>query len=139
MVSTHILCTVVDLKPDVARTEDGQDIPADAVVLDQILVVRSGDKIPVDGELLSPTCDCDESNLTGEVWFIYVGLSMQIYRYDPGKNFSIIITYILSCPVLSKGAQTVTNRFRVLSSESKDQSYLVTDLNDRVTSSTDNF
>lgn len=60
------LQALVDLQPESARTEDGLEISVDAVLLDQVLVVRSGDKFPVDGVLLSATCDCDESNLTGE-------------------------------------------------------------------------
>ena len=57
---------LVDLQPDIARNETGEEIPVDSVALDQILIVRTGDKIPVDGVLLSYSCDCDESNLTGE-------------------------------------------------------------------------
>ncbi|KAH9258978.1 hypothetical protein BASA81_002598 [Batrachochytrium salamandrivorans] len=60
------LQALVNLQPESARTEDGEEITVESVYVDQVLVVRSGDKFPVDGVLLSTSCDCDESNLTGE-------------------------------------------------------------------------
>ena len=50
------------------RKVDGQitEIEANAVRVGDILLVRPGDLIPVDGVLLSPQADIDESALTGE-------------------------------------------------------------------------
>jgi heavy metal translocating P-type ATPase len=50
------------------RKQDGQitEIEASQVAVDDILLVRPGDLIPVDGALLSPQADVDESALTGE-------------------------------------------------------------------------
>jgi heavy metal translocating P-type ATPase len=50
------------------RKEDGQitEIEANQVRVDDVLLVRPGDLIPVDGDLLSPQADVDESALTGE-------------------------------------------------------------------------
>jgi heavy metal translocating P-type ATPase len=50
------------------RKVDGQitEIEANAVRVGDILLVRPGDLIPVDGTLLSPQADVDESALTGE-------------------------------------------------------------------------
>ncbi len=50
------------------RKENEQitEIEASQVRIDDVLVVRPGDLIPVDGTLLSPEADIDESALTGE-------------------------------------------------------------------------
>ena len=50
------------------RKADGQvtEIEASRVRIDDVLMVRPGDLIPVDGVLLSPQADVDESALTGE-------------------------------------------------------------------------
>ncbi|MEO8391643.1 MAG: heavy metal translocating P-type ATPase [Chloroflexota bacterium] len=50
------------------RKENGQitEIEANQVRVDDVLMVRPGDLIPVDGALLSPQADVDESALTGE-------------------------------------------------------------------------
>src|SRR3989344_5496540 len=47
---------------------DGQtiDIPADQVVKDDVVVVRPGEKIPVDGVILKGSSAVDESMITGE-------------------------------------------------------------------------
>ena len=50
------------------RIVDGQitEVQANQVQVNDILLVRPGDLIPVDGALLSPQADVDESALTGE-------------------------------------------------------------------------
>ena len=50
----------------VVRNDDEADIPVDEVVLGDILVVRPGEKIAVDGEIVAGASTVDESMLTGE-------------------------------------------------------------------------
>ena len=50
----------------VVRNDDEIDIPIDEVVLGDILVVRPGEKIAVDGEIVGGRSSVDESMLTGE-------------------------------------------------------------------------
>ncbi|GHO80184.1 copper-translocating P-type ATPase [Ktedonobacter sp. SOSP1-85] len=60
---------LIGLQAKTARVvRDGieQDIPIEEVLVGDILVVRPGEKIPVDGIVLSGTSSVDESMLTGE-------------------------------------------------------------------------
>ena len=60
---------LIGLQPKTARVlRDGQevDIPIDQVLLDEVVRVRPGEKIPVDGELTEGSSHVDESMLTGE-------------------------------------------------------------------------
>jgi Cu+-exporting ATPase len=60
---------LMGLRPNTARVvRDGQeiDVPIDTVVIDDILLVRPGEKIPVDGEVVEGYSAVDESMLTGE-------------------------------------------------------------------------
>ena len=60
---------LIGLQPRTARVvREGQeiDIPIAEVGLDEILRVRPGEKIPVDGELIEGHSSVDESMLTGE-------------------------------------------------------------------------
>jgi Cu+-exporting ATPase len=50
----------------VIRTGIEKDIPIEEVVVDDVLVVRPGEKIPVDGEITEGHSTVDESMLTGE-------------------------------------------------------------------------
>jgi P-type Cu+ transporter len=60
---------LIGLQAKTARiVEDGieKDIPIEEVVLGDIIVVRPGEKIPVDGEIVDGNSSIDESMLTGE-------------------------------------------------------------------------
>lgn len=60
---------LIGLQPKTARVlRDGQevDIPIDRVLLNDVIRVRPGEKIPVDGELTEGSSHVDESMLTGE-------------------------------------------------------------------------
>ena len=61
--------TLIGLQPRTARViRDGAEleIPIDEVVLGDVVVVRPGEKLPVDGEVRDGTSAVDESMVTGE-------------------------------------------------------------------------
>lgn len=60
---------LINLQAKTARVvQDGQeiDVPVESVAVSQIVVVRPGERIPVDGEVLEGNSTIDESMLTGE-------------------------------------------------------------------------
>jgi Cu+-exporting ATPase len=60
---------LIGLQPKTARVvRDGKevDIPVEEVLVGDIVVVRPGEKIPVDGEIIEGTSAVDESMVTGE-------------------------------------------------------------------------
>ena len=71
---------LIGLRPNTARViRDGQeiDVPVETVGVDDFILVRPGEKIPVDGEVTEGISTVDESMLTGE--------SMPVDK-DPGKQ-----------------------------------------------------
>lgn len=67
--SSEAIKKLIGLQPKTARVvRNGkdQDIPVEEVVLDDIVVVRPGEKIPVDGILVEGSSSIDESMITGE-------------------------------------------------------------------------
>jgi Cu+-exporting ATPase len=67
--TSKALRALANLQPPVARVvRDGQevDIPVGDVQHEELVVVRPGEKIPVDGEVLAGASAVDESMLTGE-------------------------------------------------------------------------
>jgi Cu+-exporting ATPase len=60
---------LIALRPQTARVlEDGEEyeIPVRAVQVDDVVIVKPGEQIPVDGAILEGTAAVDESMLTGE-------------------------------------------------------------------------
>jgi Cu+-exporting ATPase len=67
--SSEAIKKLIGLQAKTARVErDGRvlDIPVEEVVLDEVIVVRPGEKIPVDGVVLEGASAIDESMITGE-------------------------------------------------------------------------
>lgn len=71
---------LMDLRPAVARViRDGAEteVPAEAIMEGEIVVVRPGERVPTDGEVMEGASSVDESMLTGE--------SMPVEK-SPGKK-----------------------------------------------------
>ena len=67
--AAHDLRSLVDRAPRVAhrRVNDGiEDVPIGGVAVDDLLLVRAGEVVPVDGVVTSTEATIDESALTGE-------------------------------------------------------------------------
>ncbi|MBI3607166.1 MAG: heavy metal translocating P-type ATPase [Nitrospirae bacterium] len=60
---------LMDLKPATARVvREGaeMEVPAETVMVDEVVIVRPGEKVPTDGVVLEGASSVDESMLTGE-------------------------------------------------------------------------
>ena len=60
---------LIGLRPNTARViRDGQEIetPVDELVVDDVVAVRPGERVPTDGEVIQGSSAVDESMLTGE-------------------------------------------------------------------------
>jgi len=67
--------SLMDLQPDTARVErNGNiiDVPAASVLHDEVVLIRPGERVPVDGRIIEGESQLDESLITGE--------SMPVYR-----------------------------------------------------------
>lgn len=60
---------LMDLRPQTARVlKDGAEttVAIEDVLVDDVVVVRPGERIPIDGEIMTGTTEIDESMMTGE-------------------------------------------------------------------------
>jgi Cu2+-exporting ATPase len=67
--ASDALAALAELLPDEAERVTGQDVetvPISSLVEDDVVLVRPGGRIPVDGTLIEGSADVDESMLTGE-------------------------------------------------------------------------
>ena len=82
---------LMGLAPKTARvSRDGQqiDIPVEQVLVGDIVVVRPGDRIPVDGEIISGYSAVDESILTGESLPVEKQIGSKVYTASINKTGS---------------------------------------------------
>ncbi|MCK6373048.1 MAG: cadmium-translocating P-type ATPase [Zoogloea sp.] len=92
------------LQPPTARIErDGQivELPVAQVVAGMIFVLRPGDSVPVDGEVLSGESSADEAMLTGE--------SVPVTKAPGDKVFAATVNGagVLRCRAVGVGAETL--------------------------------
>ncbi|MDP2030140.1 MAG: heavy metal translocating P-type ATPase [Thiobacillus sp.] len=67
--TTEAIRALQALRPLTARVRtDGvdRDVPIDAIRVGDVVVIRPGERVPVDGEIIEGTSQVDESMLTGE-------------------------------------------------------------------------
>ncbi len=73
---------LTELAPQSARVERGGqevDVPAAQVQVGEIVVVRPGEKIPVDGEVLTGHATLNQSTITGESMPVDVSAGSRVY------------------------------------------------------------
>jgi P-type Cu+ transporter len=78
----HAVKDLTALAPPLARVErDGQeiDVPASQVRSGETVIVRPGEKIPVDGEVTGGQATMDQAALTGESMPVEAGPGMHVY------------------------------------------------------------
>ena len=71
--SRKSIMAAVDLRPETVTLEDGTVIPASQAKVGQILLVRPGDRIPLDGVVVSGQSRVDTAPVTGESVPVGVG------------------------------------------------------------------
>lgn len=73
---------LTSLAPQTARVEindEEKDVPISVVQIDHIVVIRPGEKIPVDGEVISGQGALDQSSVTGESMPVEAGVGSRVF------------------------------------------------------------
>ncbi|GJQ37173.1 MAG: copper-translocating P-type ATPase [Anaerolineaceae bacterium] len=95
------------MAPQTARIEkDGTEIeiPISEVQLDDIVIVRPGEKIPVDGEVIAGHAAVDQSSVTGEAMPVEAGIGSQV------RGATILKQGTLKVRTQAVGAQSMFGR-----------------------------
>jgi Cu+-exporting ATPase len=102
--TSEALRSLARLQPRVAwlETPEGlKEVPVESIRLGDVFVVRPGDSVPVDGEVLEGASSLDESMLTGE--------SMPVAKVAGAKVFAATVNSegLLKCRAVGVGRETV--------------------------------
>lgn len=127
--TTAAIRALMALRPDVARIErNGEEVeaPIAAIAPGDIVVVRPGERVPIDGEILSGTSALDESMLTGE------SLPIEKSPGDRVTGGSINGSGFLRVRTLAVGGQSVLSRIIALVENAQARKAPVAQLVDQV-------
>lgn len=90
--SRHAIKNLTAMAPQTARVErDGREIeiPISDVQVGEIVNVRPGEKIPVDGEVVSGQATIDQAAITGESMVVEAGIGSTVYAATFAKFGSL--------------------------------------------------
>lgn len=80
--TTDSLTKLMDLKPKTAIILDGDNevlVNVNDVKIGDVVVVKKGDLIPVDGKIINGEASIDEANITGESIPVFKGVGDEVY------------------------------------------------------------
>lgn len=104
--SRKSVSSLMDIRPDIASVKRGADVeqvPPETVETGEIIVVRAGEKIPLDGVIVSGSTTADTSALTGE------SVPAQLYEGDGVMSGCVNLSGLIEVRVTKPfGESTVT-------------------------------
>lgn len=91
-------------KATVWRNGKKERIPMEQIVLDDLLLIQSGEQLPVDVSVVSGECEVDESMLTGE--------SDAVHKKEGDKilSGSVVVSGFSECVVIAVGEKSYANQ-----------------------------
>ena len=98
------LSVVTATRAHVVRDGAGADLPLDQIVLDDVIVLRRGDQVPSDCEVLEGTCSVNESLLTGESDLVHKSVG------DPLMSGSFVSAGTCTARVTAVGADNYATK-----------------------------
>ncbi|MBD1205638.1 MAG: cadmium-translocating P-type ATPase [Rhodobacteraceae bacterium] len=121
------IARLVGMQPRQARLEDGTEVPVSALVPGMRVLVRPGERVAVDGVVVSGASAVDEAMLTGEPLPVAKGAG------DAVTGGTVNGTGALVVEVRAVGAATVLARFVAMVEEAQGTKLPVQAVVDRVT------
>ncbi len=106
-------------KVDVYRDGTLTQLPIETLVLDDQILLKNGDQVPTDAQVISGTLEVNESLLTGEVDSIYKQAGDALF------SGSFVTSGEAVCQVIHVGADNYIEKINKEAKASKRQTYLI--------------
>ena len=110
--SRRNIAALMDVRPDFARLPDGREVSPEAVHIGELIQVRPGERIPLDGVVESGVSGLDTAALTGE------SLPRQVAAGDAVLSGCVNLTGVLTVRVTAEYAQSTAAKILALLEDS---------------------
>ena len=110
--SRRNIAALMDVRPDFARLPDGREVSPEAVRIGELIQVRPGERIPLDGVVESGVSGLDTAALTGE------SLPRQVAAGDAVLSGCVNLTGVLTVRVTAEYAQSTAAKILALLEDS---------------------
>jgi Cd2+/Zn2+-exporting ATPase len=103
---------LLDLRPSIATVRRGSrmvNIPIDKLTLGDMVIVRPGERFPIDGEVTSGTSDVDQATITGESMPVHKGSGDPVFAGTVNGTgaLEIRVTHLAKDTTLARIVQMV--------------------------------
>lgn len=129
--TTEALRALENLKPTLARIQTSQgekEVSIDSINIDDVVVIRPGERIPVDGEIIEGLSQADESLITGE------SLPVEKIIGDKIVGGSVNGEGLLKVKVSATGSETILARIIRMVEEAQGNKAPIQRLVDKISS-----
>ena len=92
--------SLMELRPDKALRRTGgetEEVPLEALVPGDVVVLRPGARVPVDGEIIEGEGEIDESTITGESVPVLKSVGAQVFEATVNQNGVLVVR--VDCPL----------------------------------------
>ncbi len=127
--TTNAITKLMDLSPikaTVLRGEEQLEIDANMVKVDDIVLVKKGDKIPVDGVIIDGSGSINQANITGESMPVFADKASFVY------SSTILVTGFIKIKALKVGSDTKISTIIKLVEEASNSKAPISKLVDKV-------
>jgi len=127
--TSDAISQLIQLQPDTARLVEGdtqQIIPTDEIAVGDILLVKQGERVPVDGVVAKGTSTLDESMLTGE------SLPVDKNEGDTVYGGTFALSGLLQIKTTQTGEDTVLSRIVKMVQDAQGSKAPIASLADRI-------
>ncbi len=113
-------------KATVIREGKEEEVEIDSVETGEILMIKTGEKIPLDGIILEGSANIDESMLTGESLPVFKTVSAEVFAA------TFVLDGILKVKVTKKQSETMFSKIVVMVEEAQNKKAPIQHLADKV-------
>lgn len=113
--SRRAIASLMDIRPDFATLPGGMQVPPETVRIGDLIIIKPGEKVPLDGVVTEGSASVDTSPLTGE------SMPKDVQKGDEVLSGSLCINGLLTVRVTREYTQSTVSKILELTQNASSQ------------------